>query len=106
MVAAFWNLSVSHKANIGEASYSHYDVKRDCQDGECSVKRDPDAASMADAGVPEFGNRIATEDEAQHKGRVGQGDSHSHAFGPNITDAKWYETQVRHQKTELEAEKA
>lgn len=50
--------------------------------------------------------RIATEDEAQHKGRVGQGDSHSHAFGPNITDAKWYETQVRHQKTELEAEKA
>lgn len=80
---------------------------------------------MADAGVPEFGNlvslsveanrfpqcplktyRIATEDEAQHKGHVGHGDSHSHAFGPKITDTKWYETQVRHQKTELEAKKA
>lgn len=64
MVAAFWNLSVSHKANIGEASYSHYDVKRDCQDGECSVKRDPDAASMADAGVPEFGNLVPLSVEA------------------------------------------
>lgn len=79
---------------------------------------------MGDAGVPEFGNlvslsveaghspcpsetyRITTQGEAQHKGYVGYDYNHSHSFGPKVADAKWYETQVRHQKTELEAKQA